>query len=1513
MLFCVALFHQIAFADDEDIVSWTTMGEPNINIKYRIDSEGTLHFAKGEIQSTDDPTLIKTFDYSENELYHKIIKVQADDKILVRNNGTASLFEGCFKLAEADLTNFDLFDPSNTNFSKMFEGCTSLQKILINQWDTSNINNMSYMFYNCQSLESLDVSNWDTSNVTNMEHLFANCKKLTVLDVSKWNTSNVTNMRYLFFDCRKLTKLDVSNWNTANVTDMSYLFYYCSGITELNVSSWNTSNVTDMHYLFTLCSELTGINVSSWDTSNVTDMSGMFASCSKLQSLDVSKWKTGSVTNMASMFQLSHDLRFLNVSGWDTSKVTDMSRMFDNCLQLQALDVSNWKTGNVMKMNFMFGSCESLTSLDVSGWDTSKVTIMNHMFYLCKKLISINPGSWDTSEVTNMTFMFYYTDLTELDMHNWDTSKVTDMNSIFRYAPLQKLILGTDFRFTINHFDLYLNTGYWTYIKKDANITSHVDYGTEYLSAYNSNKFSPAYNNNPDTMAGTWVLNPVPVIINGVDETHIYDNSDFCTQINYRLSSTDERFTDTQAALVTYSGENQVCGKEPGEYPYHLDVEKFSYTGSDYYVYFKLGTDGKLLINNPTLMLTITAASSSKTYDGTALKAESWTSSGLTEGDTITSVTVTGSQTNAGSSANVPSGAKIKNQNGEDVTDNYTISYVNGKLEVNKFSNVTVTIVGESNTTDYDGQLHEVNGYTASASTPLYQTTGDRPDFSFTGTAFASRRDSGTSPMGLKPEMFSNTNTNFETVTFHVTDGYQTINKINVTVTIKGNSDTTAYDGQSHTVSGHTATADTNLYNVNNSFTFTGTASATRTDAGTSQMGLSSDQFRNENTTNFNTVKFLVTDGYLTIIPIDTTVTITGHHATAPYNGENHTVSGYDVSIGNLLYSETDFSFSGTAEAERTEAGTTNMGLTANQFANKNQNFRTVKFSVTDGYQQITPINAAVKITGHGNSSPYDGNEHRVEGYDVQIETPLYKTTDFTFSGTAEAKRTDAGTTPMGLTASRFSNSNPNFDVVTFNITDGYQTITPMEEEIIVTIKGHTNSAVYDKTEHSTSGYDVTSSNPLYTEADISFSGSDETKCTNAGICSMGLTAEQFSNINPNFSNVKFQVTDGYQEITALDGVTVTIHGHNDTEVYSGSPYDVVRYDVSVSNPLYTEADFTFSGSDTPARTNTGMAMMGLKAEQFTNINPNFTNVIFNVTDGSLTIIPKDLSDGTIRLILDPQQVIYDGQEHTVSYSVYDSERGVTLIESVEYELIPEESTLQATEIGIYTVVVSADYIGETDSNITTKAVSGRNYSGRASDTWQIIPKPADNTMTFFPIFDEGVRLPNTGLLSNDSVLSSIGQTDLDITHLGMTLQIPSLDVIAEIVQLPFEGSTWSVDNLEYRAGLLSGSAIPGKGYSIIAAHNTLNSSELGPFASLSSMKKTDTIFINDKKGIIQQYTVYENTLLEPDDFKGIASIAEQKPGALILVTCENESVNGEYLNRRVIFAEPLSENYGSR
>lgn len=89
----------------------------------------------------------------------------------------------------------------------------------------------------------------------------------------------------------------------------------------------------------------------------------------------------------------------------------------------------------------------------------------------------------------------------------------------------------------------------------------------------------------------------------------------------------------------------------------------------------------------------------------------------------------------------------------------------------------------------------------------------------------------------------------------------------------------------------------------------------------------------------------------------------------------------------------------------------------------------------------------------------YDGDEHTATGYTFTTEKPLYTEKDFTFTGDATAKGTDAGSYLMHLDASQFQNTNKNFKSVTFIVEqDGALTITPRS----VKLTSETAEKVYD-------------------------------------------------------------------------------------------------------------------------------------------------------------------------------------------------------------------------------------------------------------------------------------------------------------------------------------------------------------------------------------------------------------------------------------------------------------------
>lgn len=131
----------------------------------------------------------------------------------------------------------------------------------------------------------------------------------------------------------------------------------------------------------------------------------------------------------------------------------------------------------------------------------------------------------------------------------------------------------------------------------------------------------------------------------------------------------------------------------------------------------------------------ITAASANREYvPGVALTDNGYSiTSGTTlgTGDAVHSVTVTGSQEVKGSSANVASNAIIKNGSGNEVTDNYSITYIAGVLAVDV---ATQTITATDLTIVYDGMAHSLNEIIASTngdSVLTYTVDGDT-DFTIT-------------------------------------------------------------------------------------------------------------------------------------------------------------------------------------------------------------------------------------------------------------------------------------------------------------------------------------------------------------------------------------------------------------------------------------------------------------------------------------------------------------------------------------------------------------------------------------------------------------------------------------------------------------------------------------------------------------------------------------------------------------------------------------------------------------
>lgn len=177
---------------------------------------------------------------------------------------------------------------------------------------------------------------------------------------------------------------------------------------------------------------------------------------------------------------------------------------------------------------------------------------------------------------------------------------------------------------------------------------------------------------------GTLEVTGVKVIeisIKATSAKKVYDGTEL-TANSYDVISGALESGDTLE--VEYSGSITNAGTVANKI---VKVTAKDANGKDVTAKYKISTqDGTLEITKAPL--TVTAKTAEKVYDGKALTANTCEVKGsLAKGHKI-SATVTGSQTQIGSSKNKASNVKIVDANGNDVTSNYEITYVEGTLTV---------------------------------------------------------------------------------------------------------------------------------------------------------------------------------------------------------------------------------------------------------------------------------------------------------------------------------------------------------------------------------------------------------------------------------------------------------------------------------------------------------------------------------------------------------------------------------------------------------------------------------------------------------------------------------------------------------------------------------------------------------------------------------------------------------------------------------------------------------------
>ena len=674
--------------------------------------------------------------------------------------------------------------------------------------------------------------------------------------------------------------------------------------------------------------------------------------------------------------------------------------------------------------------------------------------------------------------------------------------------------------------------------------------------------------------------------------------------------------------------------------------------------------------------ITLVANSGTRTYNGAEQSIEGFESTTM-NGYTVSGLTAATKGTNVGEYTNTEFGGTAKvEKDGVDVTDKVVVKTRAGKLVITPKSintqEITVTKPADS---QYDGNEHKNLPTVKDGEKVLVKDT----DYTLSYSEDVINAGTVTVTITGKGNYSQET-----TVDYQITPR---------TVKLTSGSDSKTYDGTPLTK--HEVTEDGFVKDDGATYEFTGS----QTNVGTSDNTFTYTLKDGTLASNY----IITTEaGKLTVTPVtdEVTVTIKEHSAEHVYDGNEKTVTGYDVkSISNQLYTEDDFTFNGTAEAKGTNVGEYPMNVQASDFTNNSNNFTNVTFVIEDGSLKITPKSIVpsetngMEVTGPADTM-YSGDEQKLTPVVKDQGKVLTENVDYELSYTGDT--TNVGTVKITI------KGKGNYD----GSTEVSYKITKRN----VTLTSATDSKVYDKTPLTNSNVTVGGDGFAKLEgASYHVTGSQ----TNVGNSDNEFTYEL--NDDTKASNYNIEVKLGKLYITTQDGkVIVVITGHKATYDYDGTEKTVNGYDVSITEgSTYAEADFTFNGNAEVKATAANTYPMGLKASDFTNNNTNYSSVTFAVTDGSLVINPKSIiPDGpntpdekkTGIEVTDPDDSIYDGLPHVNPLTVTDTKTGATLVKDTDYTLSYSEDV-----INVGTVDVTVNGIG--------------NYTGEFKKSYKITPR----------------------------------------------------------------------------------------------------------------------------------------------------------------------------------------------
>ena len=636
-----------------------------------------------------------------------------------------------------------------------------------------------------------------------------------------------------------------------------------------------------------------------------------------------------------------------------------------------------------------------------------------------------------------------------------------------------------------------------------------------------------------------------------------------------------------------------------------------------------------------------------------------------------------------------------------------------------------VTLTANSDTLEYNGFEQSVEGFTG---------TPEDADFSAI-TVGATGIDVGTYPAAFAEGTVGTTDATEKYIVTKANDGSLTITAKAAFITITANSKTREYNGEALTDNGCTFTQGVLV----DGDVLQAVVEGSQTDKGSSANVVKSYKVVRGSDDVTGNYKFTDSvDGTLTVTP--RVVVIESEGGRRVYNGQPLTNPTYKFTTGSFVDGEvSEVKTTGTI----TEVGSvdnTILYTTTDKFDANNYDI-----TLTPGKLEITPVTAevVVTITENSGSAKYDGTEKTVTGYVVtSISDPLYKEGDFTFSGDATIKGTDAGTYNMNLAPEDFKNTNGNFKNVRFVIYDGTLVISPR----VLTITSGSDSKEYDGTPLTSSEIKVTGDGFVDGEgASYTFTGSQ----LDEGSSNNSFTYE----LNEGTLAANYIIETKEGELTVKPILTeITITANSGEKMYDGSA--LINGGYTFTSGILVDGDVltaVVEGSQLNAGSSANVVKSYRVMRGETDVTANYR--FAESVDGKLTVTARKV----VMTSADDEKV-YDGtpltnDEITVTGDGFIEGEGVT------YEVTGSQLDVGSSD-NSFTYELNEGTLAE---NYIIETEEGKLTVTSPEQHIVITANSAEKTYDGTPLTDDGFTYTDFVLAEGDVLEAVIEGSQLDV------------------------------------------------------------------------------------------------------------------------------------------------------